>query len=65
MMDKTDEVRTEEDARCIAAEFAARHNQDERRAKEYASSWFNMGGGCERKTGALEGVLKWRLGVRD
>lgn len=57
------EVKTEEDARCIAVDYAARHDASEHKAKEIASSWFKMGDGGERSTETLLSILKRQLGI--
>jgi hypothetical protein len=58
-----DELKTVEDARCVAVEYAARHDADEQKAKKFATTWFNMGEGAERSAGALESLLKRHLGI--
>lgn len=58
-----DDLRTQEEACCVAADYAARHNASEKKAKAFAVTWFNQGEGQIRTASALESLLKGILGV--
>lgn len=63
-MNDSDELNTVEEARCVGAEYAARHNVNEAQAKEFAARWFKTGEGFpERKAMALESLLKKKFGL--
>jgi hypothetical protein len=61
-----DELKSEDEARIVASDFAARKNLDERQAQEFAAQWFRMGEGFpERRSDALVRILKKQFGILD
>lgn len=58
-----DDLKTQEEACCVAADYAARHNANEQKAKDFAVTWFVQGEGADRSSSALESLLKRILDV--